>query len=257
MKNKILEILYDASIKNTGFCDYALIKEHLLPCRAISRIPEKASSVIICAFPYKVKEQRADKISRYAAVPDYHEIVMRYLEKAAEKLKAVFPDNRFECFCDNSPIPEIFCAAVAGLGVKGDNGLLITEEYGSWVFLGEIVTDITVESENKYRECLHCSACERACPKFRYKTDCLSQVSQKKRDLSEIEKTALIENSIIWGCDICAEVCPMNRDVKIEPLPEFIADYRNCYEINEDIKGRAYAWRGEKVIKRNFELLEN
>ena len=64
MKNKILEILYDAGIKNTGFCDYALIKEHLLPCRAISRIPEKASSVIICAFPYKVKEQRADKISR-------------------------------------------------------------------------------------------------------------------------------------------------------------------------------------------------
>lgn len=251
MKKKILEILNEAGISDAGFCAFSSVAEHLLDCRAKSRIPEKAKTVIICAFPYKVRSEKPENISRYAAVPDYHPIVGNYLARAVEKLKQTFSQNSFEWFVDNSPIPEVYAATIAGLGVKGDNGLLITPKYGSWVFLGEIVTDIEILCEEKSGECLHCGKCSDACPKGRYNVECLSALSQKKRELEPKEQTALIENRILWGCDICAEVCPMNENVEISPLSEFAAAYRDRYTLGEDITGRAYAWRGEKVITRN------
>lgn len=255
MKQKILEILKKAGISDAGFCAFSSVADRLLECRAKSRLPENSKTVIMCAFPYKIKEEKPQLISRYAAVPDYHGIVGEYLSRAAAALKQEFLQNTFEYFTDNSPIPEVYTAAKAGLGVRGDNGLLITERYGSWVFLGEIVTDLEIECADNYSECIHCGRCKHACPKEKYNVACLSAVSQKKRDLEPIEQVALKENSILWGCDICAEVCPMNADVKTAPLPEFVSGYRDRFTAGEDISGRAYAWRGEKVIMRNFNAL--
>lgn len=254
MKNRILEILRDENIKLSGFCDYALVEDKLLECRAKSRIPKNAKTVIVCAFPYKVKECPPKNISRYAAVPDYHKVAEGYLLKALKRMETQFPLNSFEVFIDNSPIPEVFAAAAAGIGVKGDNGLLITEKWGSWVFLGEIVTDLKIESPNLYGECLHCGKCKALCPKEKQDIDCLSKVSQKKGELSQVERTALKKNRIVWGCDICAENCPMNSKKEITYIPEFLADYRDEYKFCEDITHRAYAWRGEGPIKRNLEI---
>ena len=234
-----------------GFCKFAEFEDKLLPCRAAARLPEKAKTIIMFLFPYKVKDEAPQNISRYAAVPDYHEVVLSRLSSIAAALSERFPDNKFEPFCDNSPIPEVNAAVSAGLGVLGVNRLLINEHFGSFVFLGEIVTDLEIECERQSGECIGCLLCLNNCPVGLDRERCLSALSQKKGDLTDEEKSALLENSIVWGCDICQNCCPMNRSREKTEIKEFIEGYRDCYTVGEDITGRAYAWRGEKVIKRN------
>ena len=208
--------------------------------------------MIVAAFPYKVKELPPKNISRYAAVCDYHEVVKLYLGKAAENLKKMFPENSFEAFCDNSPINERLAAAKAGLGVLGKNGLLITKEYGSFVFLGEIVCDIQTNAPiHEITYCNMCSLCEKNCPVSLNKDMCLSHLSQKK-NLNKTELEILKENKILWGCDICAENCPYNKDAKITYIKEFLSSYRDEFSLGEDYTFRAYTWRGEEAIKRNY-----
>ena len=254
MKKTITDILSAYGTLNVGFCAFDNVKEHLLDCRAKSRLPQNAKTIIMCAFPYKVKENAPKFLSRYASVPDYHTVCGNILADACEKLSQIYPNNKFEYFCDNSPIPEVHTAAMAGIGVKGDNGLLITQEYGSYVFLGEIVTDLEIACENKYSECSHCGKCKQKCPVNLNKSECLSNLSQKKQ-LDNSELQILKKNNILWGCDICQNVCPMNKQAKITYITEFIDGYRDEYTLDEDSQGRPYTWRGEKVIKRNYENL--
>ena len=65
-----------------------------------------------------------------------------------------------------------------------------------------------------------------------------------------------MQNNIIWGCDICAEICPLNKNSNITYIKEFIEGYRDSYTLGEDISGRAYEWRGEKTVSRNAKLFE-
>lgn len=255
-KNMITDILSAIGIKNVGFCAFSKVQDHLLDCRAKSRIPVRAKTVIMCAFPYKVKDEAPQILSRYAAVPDYHTVCGKILERACKSLSEKYPQNTFEYFCDNSPIPEVHAAAVAGLGIKGDNGLLITKDYGSFVFLGEIVTDLFIDCENKYSECAHCGKCKVTCPVCLDKSACLSDISQKKQ-VSEQELQILKKYNILWGCDICQNACPINKTAKRTDITEFINGYRNEYTPDEDKRGRPYTWRGEKVINRNYENLIN
>lgn len=254
MKKIITDILSEAGIKNVGFCSFDEIKNNMIDCRAKIRIPNGTKTVIICAFPYKVKEKSPKYLSRYAAVTDYHLVCGEKLEKGCKNLSKKYPKNNFEYFCDNSPIPEVYAAAMAGLGVKGDNGLLITQEYGSFVFLGEIVTDLSLPCKNDYSECAHCGKCKIMCPVKLNKSYCLSNTSQKKQ-ITEQETKILTQHNILWGCDICANACPMNKDVKCTDISEFIDGYRDTYTMGEDTNSRPYTWRGEKVIQRNYENL--
>lgn len=252
-KQKILDILEKSGIKDASFCAFLPLLPYLIECRAKARLPKNAKTVIPCIFPYKVKSESPKNISRYSAVPDYHRVLSDYLSNATDNLRKQFPQNEFEFFIDNSPIPEVRAACIAGLGVKGDNGLLITDKYGSYVFIGEIVTDLEIECCEEYRECLHCGICKKFCPK---KDDigCLSEITQKKGELDIKEITAIKKYKTIWGCDICSEVCPMNRDKEYTYIKEFKEGYKNEYTGGEDIRGRAFEWRGPKVIKRNFDL---
>ena len=252
MKTTITDILGITGIKNVGFCAFDSVREHLLECRAKSRIPQNAKTIIIFAFPYKIKDEAPQYLSRYAAVTDYHIVVGNMLKSTCENLKQKYPHNHFEWFCDNSPIPEVHTAAMAGIGVKGDNGLLITKDYGSFVFLGEIVTDLEIACENNYAECNHCGNCKNTCPVSLDKMSCLSNLSQKKK-LDNSELKTLKQNNILWGCDICQNACPMNKNAKCTDINEFIIGYRNEYSPGEDTANRPYIWRGEGVIKRNYE----
>lgn len=254
MKNTITDILKANGIKNVGFCAFEPLKDKLLNCRAKSRLPQNAQTIIICAFPYKAKENPPKFLSRYASIPDYHTVCGERLKAACSDLKETYPQNTFEYFCDNSPIPEVHTAAVAGLGVKGDNGLLITKDYGSFVFLGEIVTDLDISCEDNHGECIHCGKCKTACPVNLNKSECLSNLSQKKK-INNDELLILKQNNILWGCDICQNACPMNNQAKTTNIAEFIDGYRNEYTPGEDMQNRPYTWRGEKVIQRNYENL--
>lgn len=257
MKNEIIQIAKTAGIRDVGFCDFAWVEDRLINCRNKSRIPKNAKTVILFLFPYKVKEERPQNISRYAAVPDYHRVCGKYLDKISADLKQRFPKNQFEFFIDNSPIPEVFAAASAGLGLMGENRLLLTKEYGSWCFIGEIVTDLKIDCQKAFEKCSLCGNCKKACPTGVQGEICLSAVSQQKKELLDKEKELLIAHNIIWGCDICAESCPHNKNTKVTYIREFIDGYKNAYVLGEDIKNRAYEWRGEKVVSRNFKLINN
>lgn len=260
MTLEIAEILKNSGIKHFGFCSFDLLENDYFECRAKTRIPKGTKSVIVCIFPYKVKEELPNKISRYSAVGDYHEICGKILKNTKEKLKQKFKENCFEYFIDNSPIKEVKAAAYAGLGVIGKNNLLITKEYGSYVFIGEILTDLKLPIvNNNITNCIDCNKCIEACPTgfLSFKENkCLSAITQQKQELTHKEKNLIKENKTVWGCDICQNVCPMNEKTKITYISEFINSYKNEYIKNENITGRAYAWRGEKVIKRNYELIK-
>lgn len=260
MTDKILS----AVTPQYGFCPFDIVADKLIDCRAKSRIPENAKTVIVCLFPYYLGHDKyvGSDISKYAVVPDYHDTITEQLNSTCSKLKVAYPDEEFVVFTDNSPVPEVYAAVNAGLGVRGKNGLLISSEYGSWVFIGEIVTtkDYPAGSIGS-TECLNCGKCISACPTGSIAENgfnaeaCLSSVTQRKGELTENEQRLIIDSGCIWGCDICQNVCPMNKNIIINPLEAFKNDVRLKADIN-NLEGRAYAWRGKKVIERNINYLK-
>ncbi len=248
-----------------GFCDIAAGQPYL-DCRARSRIPEGARSIIVLAFPYYSGEHPKKNISRYAMIPDYHLVAGEYLRRICEKLRETYPEQQFEAFVDNSPLREVACGQAAGLGVIGENGLLINPTYGSYLFLGEIVTDLDLTpSVPMGKDCLHCGACRRACPRGALQANgsvelslCRSHISQKKGELSQEEQEQLLQGRLIWGCDICNDVCPMNQNAALSPIPEFldsVVPWLDEEQILALLDSRAYNYRGKKTILRNYSLL--
>lgn len=246
-----------------GICPFDKIKDSLIDCRAKSRLPQNPESVIIACFPYLLDETEYKNcnVSKYAVVTDYHEVAVTRLEKAAEELRKIYPENQFSVFADNSPIPEVRAACSAGLGARGMNSLLITEKYGSYVFLGEIVTDLKINTNHtEYKSCIGCKKCIIACPsKAISETDfnekaCLSAVTQRKGELSAEEKKLMKECGCIWGCDICQDVCPMNKNAAKTEIEEFLSSANPYISADCELSHRAYEWRGRKVIERNINI---
>ncbi len=260
--NKIM----DSASPLWGVCGFEIIKNSLIECRAKSRLPENARSVIVACFPYLLPEEnyKNSNISKYAVVTDYHDVTVSRLQNACNELQKLFPENKFVPFADNSPVPEVKAALYAGLGICGKNSLLITEKYGSYVFLGEIVTDLEIEAESAaVSACIGCGKCVAACPAKAITAQgisaehCLSAITQKKGELTETEKELMAECGCVWGCDICQDVCPMNKNAAVEPTEEFLRNPVPVLTDKTSLDGRAYAWRGQKVINRNLEILNN
>lgn len=261
---KIADILNSCGIKIFGACKFSALSERLISCRAMNRLPENAQTVICMLFPYRC-EIGAHNVSRYAVVRDYHLVVGKMIETAVLGLKKRFSQNNFAHFCDNSPIDEKFAAAICGLGVLGDNGLIINETYGSWVFIGEIVTDLALTTkEHEPKGCLHCGACKKACPAGALKVspfnpeNCLSFITQKKKALSPEEEALVIKGGLAWGCDVCQECCPMNKPAKNTYITQFLEGCVPivCAEDYDSYSDRAFTWRPKRVITRNLELLK-
>lgn len=247
-----------------GVCKFSSIENNLLECRAKSRLPQNAESVLVACFPYLLPKEnyKGSNISKYAVVTDYHDVAINRLKNACEELSELYPENTFVPFADNSPIPEVRAALCAGLGVCGKNSLLITEEFGSYVFLGEIVTDLKFEAtENAAKNCIGCAKCVKACPAAAISengtdsTKCVSAITQKKGELTEKEKELMINCGCVWGCDICQDICPMNKNAAVTQIKEFLSDPEPVLTGETDFDGRAYAWRGKKVIERNLSII--
>ena len=262
MNEKIVEIMNGIS-PLWGICSFDEIKSGLIECRAKSRLPRDSKSVIVACFPYLLEESeyKNSNVSKYAVVADYHKVAIDRLESAAEKLRAIYPENGFSAFADNSPIPEVRAACLSGLGVKGVNSLLITQKFGSYVFIGEIVTDLELEyDEHSVSDCIKCGKCIKACPSSAInentfdRQSCLSEVTQKKGELSEKEAALMKECGCIWGCDICQDICPMNKNASATEIEEFLSSPVAHVSDGCSLEGRAYEWRGRKVIERNISI---
>ncbi len=229
----------------------------------------KCGTVFIFAVPYRAKTEMASNISAYAVPRDYHQFMNGLFADILPRLRAEFPEYRFAGFTDHSPIDERHAAAAAGVGVVGKNGLIITEKYSSFVFIGEIITDAETScSPHEIGYCENCGKCISACP-FNMSGSCLSAVTQKKGELSDDDKAAMLKYGTAWGCDICQEVCPhtkraIERGSIYTKIPYFNQELtpRLTYEAvasmsDGEFSLRAYSWRGRETILRNLELLES
>ena len=238
----------------------------------LERAKIQDGTVFMLAVPYYTPACDDPKrcISAYAVSRDYHLFFEELYGELLPLLTEQFPNNRFAAFADHSPISELHAAVRAGLGVIGKNGLILTEKYGSYVFLGEIITDLHIPCDVKdVKFCEDCGACENACPSIvNEKSVCLSTLSQKKGDLSEEEKNLLLSTNTVWGCDRCQECCPYNQRAKKagtiyspiaffnqETLPSPTAEDIEDMS-DETFSARAYSWRGRETILRNLRLRE-
>lgn len=267
-KNIFRPISENCGCTQWGICPFSAVSDSILDCRKKEMLPAEPKTVICILFPYLLEAYGEKRnISRYAVPEDYHLILDRLLSDMCRELKDRFNDCEFVSFSDNSPIPEVKASAFSGLGAVGKNSLLINETYGSWVFIGEIVTDLCVKDNSftgKINYCIGCNKCIKSCPANAISetggidsTKCLSAVTQRKGELTESEISKVADSGCIWGCDICQEVCPMNAGVRVSPLDEFT---QNCvFTLTEEtaIKNRAFGWRGNGIIKRNLEIISD
>lgn len=164
---KIKTILSCAGIPIFGCCPFEPLRPQILECRAKERLPADAKSIFVALFPYAMEEAayQGGNLSRYAAVGDYHEIVPQYLKRAVSALEQAFPEEAFVPFTDNSPIPEVRAAALARAWPHRSKRPFNHERYGSWVFIGEIVTTLPIDAPpHQIRPCIGCGRCISACP---------------------------------------------------------------------------------------------
>ena len=262
LKNAFSEI--NVEFYNTiKYCDCRTINLGLL-----KKLDYEPRSATLFLLPYYVDQ--VENFSLYAASRDYHLIIKEIGEIILPKLEAAFPENHFSIFGDHSPIDERQAASYAGLGVLGDNGLLINEKYGSYVFIAEIISDVQPEllgysGCKDVRYCEHCGLCRSACPTAILAgntMDCLSAITQHKGELREDEVTLMKSCNTVWGCDACQLVCPHNKDALMTPISEFYKDRITRLSTDtieamsdEDFSKRAFSWRGKKTILRNLKLL--
>ena len=232
------------------------------------RLPFRAQSVCIGILPYCTEAALNDpcrNVSVYAAPQDYHIYIRELGERILTEAARTFPEAHFAVFGDHSPIDEIHAAAAAGLGILGDNGLLITERYSSFVFLFEILTDLPSDAAGReVRRCEHCGRCGEICPAGRNPELCLSALSQKKGTLTGSEAALLRNNRTVWGCDLCQTVCPHTEAArKSGTLFTQISFFRTniitqitpeTIENTADFSRRAYSWRKKETVLRNLQL---
>ncbi len=233
------------------------------------KLPQRAQSIVVFLVPYYYPEQERN-VSLYAVSRDYHLLARELEVKLRERLCECFPDiaEMTHIFADNSPFSEVKLANDAYLGVRGRNGLLINEKYGSYVFIFVVTSpaelDISSDNLTDRSVCADCGRCVSACPTGALNGcgECMSALTQKKQLTDEQEDT-VSSHKLVWGCDICQEVCPMNKGTATTPVDFFLQDRTPVITkelllgmTKEQFGERAYAWRGLATILRNLDFHE-
>ena len=181
----------------------------------------EAKTVISLGMNYYVGKGQSDltsdfKFSNYAWGDDYHLVIKSKLFSLLEFIKNKKPNVKGLVCVDTAPIMEKVWAQRAGLGWQGKHTNLISTDFGSWLFLGEIIIDFELEPDDPFTKdlCGSCTACIDACPTHalgEYELDsgkCISYLTIEHRgDFIEGHDDL---DGWIYGCDICQEVCPWN-----------------------------------------------
>ncbi len=222
-------------------------------------MPENAKSCVMFFIPYYTGKHEDRNVSLYSVSLDYH----LYIKELSTKFYGD-GEHYFKFFADTSPINERRAAIDACLGFVGQNGLLFSEKYGSYVFIGTLLTDAEFDEDEyaaggEMKSCKNCGLCKKSCAYLKGKRDyCLSELTQRK-NVTDEELEIIRSHKLVWGCDVCQEVCPHNKDVEITPIEFF---HRNLLEridadmienmSKDEFSKRAYAWRGKKTLLRNL-----
>jgi epoxyqueuosine reductase len=227
-----------------------------------------ARSVIVVAVNYYTPHEHTDdsatgKISRYSWGDDYHDVVGDKLKSLLAWIREQWPEAEGKACVDIQPMMDKAWAVRAGLGWIGKHTNLITREYGSWVFLGELLLNLELEYDTERVEdhCGSCTLCLEACPTDAitepYVVDsrkCISYATIELRAPEIPDGVASHLEGWLYGCDICQDVCPWNRfeqpttEARFEPrMNNISASLSDILELTPE----AYAERFRRsAIKR-------
>lgn len=230
----------------------------------------EGKTIISIAFPYLYDiNYKNNGFSLYTRGLDYHIVVKEYLQKICLFIEKL--GGKAMAFVDSNTLPERYIAYLSGIGFIGKNNMLITKKYGSFVFLGEIITDLNIHTDDikqlKNTPCNECNRCYLACPTNSINDTkkncniCMSYITQKK-DISD-EFIKLMKGRI-FGCDTCQTSCPCNKEIQYSTIKEFLPlDFMKNDIKTEDIlilnnkmfketfKITSCGWRGKNVLMRN------
>jgi epoxyqueuosine reductase len=199
------------------------------------RVLPGACSVIVVAQNYWQGEPSArpatatsGRIARYAWGEDYHEIILRKLERLDEFLCE--RGGRQKCYVDTGPILERDHAAEAGIGWHGKSTMLIDPQLGTWFFLAEILTTLELSPDEPQRpRCGSCTRCIAACPTGAitgsHRLDarrCISYLTIESKGSIPLELRPFMGDRI-YGCDDCLDACPWNRFASVSREAAFAA----------------------------------
>ncbi len=225
--------IYQQWIQKDGHADMQYLKRHLEKKSDPRHILSSAKSIICCALSYKTSFQNGippkdcGLISNYAWGQDYHFVMGEKLELLFKKIKSRIPSVEGKWYSDTGPILERSFANRAGLGWIGKNTCLINPDFGSYIFLGEILINLELDLDSPQTDhCGSCTKCLKACPTGALSPyelnvkDCISYLTIEKRGpFNEAEKSKV--SHYVFGCDICQEVCPWNHKAKTPHLDCF------------------------------------
>lgn len=228
-------------------------------------------NAFVALFPYYVENEKGN-ISIYARSVDYHSVIKKRLEPIKNEFIASGAKNAY-IHCDNGEENDREAAYLAGLGFYGKNGMLINDKYGSYFFIGQVIHDLSTECDKPLeKNCYGCNKCIESCPGGALSNSgfdicrCLSDITQKKGELSKAERELIKKGGMCWGCDVCQKVCPHNKNLKTNAIKEFHEKRITSFSFKDlslmssrqfkKLYGSyAFAWRGLAPIKRNLEIL--
>ncbi len=240
-----------------------------------AKLYTEVQSIISCIVNYyqgklPEPEDGEGKISRYALGKDYHKVVKKMLIKLLKFIKSIEPSADGRAYVDTGAIMEKEIAAKAGLGWIGKNSLIVSSGLGSYIFIGEILLNMYIPPDKPITErCKDCRLCIDACP-----TGALED--ERRLDASKCIAYFTIEyggeipkhfkklfGNWIYGCDICQDVCPYNRNPPITKIPAFKEKLHlrnislkkilsmNEQEFNQYFQGTPIKRTGLQRLKRN------
>ena len=186
---------------------------------------EDAKSVVVVALNYFTPHEHEEddskgKVSRYAWGDDYHDVVKEKLRELLAFIQTLDASADGKICVDTVPVMDKAWAVRAGLGWIGKHSNLITKEFGSWVFIGEILLNLELEYETEIVQdhCGTCTACLDACPTDAivapFIVDSRACLSYSTIELRSPDFSPEIKENLhgwLYGCDICQDVCPWNR----------------------------------------------
>jgi len=213
-----------------------------------------AHSVVVCAINYNTDQPYSTHagttsqgwISRYAwSKRDYHSVVLDKLRVLETRLCDIcqqqdIPELRTWCYVDTGPIIERILAKYAGIGWIGKNTCILNEQLGSWLFLGIMLTSLKLSVDLPAADrCGSCTRCLDACPTNAFPepyqldaTKCISYLTIENRGAIPEGLREGIGRQV-FGCDICQDVCPWNREAPVNSSEEFQA---RCKLVNPDLQ---------------------
>lgn len=243
------------------------------------RLLPSARSVIALGVsyltPHRSRATRAGtdpkgQLSRYTWGQDYHPLLRHRMQQLVDFLARRVPGLEAQAFVDTGPPVDREVAAAAGLGWYGKNACLYVPGFGSWVFLGEIITNLQLKPDPPVAlDCGDCDRCIRACPTGAIREPfyvdpyrCVSHLTQMSGSIPVELRPAM--GLKVFGCDVCQDVCPWNADAIVADRPEFrplpeVGTAPSLIDLLTISKGEfrrrfgrtALAWRGKKTLQRN------